>query len=278
MILNGKEIALKIQNQLKERLLTIPGRMPGLAVILVGNHPPSLIYVQRKQEACKKVGIHSELIQLDENVDQSQLIKHIQNLNQNPLIDGILLQLPLPDHLNCAQIIEYIDPKKDVDCFHPYNMGRLALGSPTFIPCTPGGIQLLLQETNVSTRSKHAVILGRSNLVGKPMSLLLSQKGAFADATVTMIHSQSKHIKEICKEADLLIAAIGSPHFVGEDFIKEGAIVIDVGINRVDGKIIGDVAFDLVKNKCSLITPVPGGVGPMTITMLLQNTIKSFSN
>lgn len=277
MLLEGKKIALQFQEQLKEKIQHFSERKPGLAVILVGDLAASMTYVKNKQRACEVVGIKSFLIELPASVDEQTLVNEIKKINANKNIDGILVQFPLPKQINASRIVEAIDPRKDVDCFHPINVGKLALADPSgFIPCTPKGIQILLKEANVDVAGKHVVILGRSHLVGMPLALLLMQKNKQANATVTVCHSQSKNLKEICLSADILVAAIGSPLFVKKEMVKEGAVVIDVGINRIEKQLVGDVDFENVAPKCSFITPVPGGVGPMTITSLLQNTVQSF--
>lgn len=275
MILDGKKISLKIQAEIKSKIESLNGPKPGLAVILIGNNPASALYVKMKRKACEDVGINSFFIHLDETIEEKILINEIEKLNNNELVNGILVQFPLPKHIDSTKIVDAIAPHKDVDCFHPYNMGKLALGQPDFIPCTPKGIQLLLEEYQIDVASKNVVILGRSNLVGKPLALLLMQKNA--NASVTVLHSKSKNIKETCQNADILIAALGVPHFLKEDFVKNNAVVIDVGINRIDNKVIGDVDYDNVAPKCGYITPVPGGVGPMTIAALLTNTFHSFT-
>jgi methylenetetrahydrofolate dehydrogenase (NADP+)/methenyltetrahydrofolate cyclohydrolase len=277
MILDGKKVSLKIQEEIKKEVSSFTKRKPGLAVVLVGSHPASQTYVKMKRKACENVGINPILIELPDNVSQSCLIKAVEKLNQDVNVDGILIQLPLPSHIDETAVIQSINPSKDVDCFHPLNVGKMTLGQSVFIPCTPGGILLLLNEYNITIEGKHVVILGRSNLVGKPLALLLMQKNKNANATVTVLHSKSSNSAEICKSADILVAAIGSPKFVKENFVKEGCIVIDVGINRVENHITGDVDFDIVSDKCSFITPVPGGCGPMTIVMLLKNTLIAYS-
>jgi methylenetetrahydrofolate dehydrogenase (NADP+)/methenyltetrahydrofolate cyclohydrolase len=276
MILDGKKVSLKILQEIKKNIEAIQGLKPGLAVVLVGDDPASSIYVKMKRKACQDSGINSFFIHLDSSIDEEHLISEIKKLNNNDEVHGILVQFPLPKHINSSRVVESIIPSKDVDCFHPFNVGQLTIGHPTFIPCTPHGIKLLLEEYQIDVASKNVVILGRSNLVGKPLALLLLQKQNGGNASVTVLHSQSKNIKEICQQADILIAALGSPGFVKKDFVKEGAIVIDVGINRQENKIIGDVDFDEVAAKCHFITPVPGGVGPMTIAALLKNTYQSY--
>ncbi|MDR3623905.1 MAG: bifunctional methylenetetrahydrofolate dehydrogenase/methenyltetrahydrofolate cyclohydrolase FolD [Chlamydiales bacterium] len=281
MILDGKKIALHIEAELKEKIGHLQTRKPGLAVVLVGEHPASLTYIRMKEKRCTSVGINFYLKKFPSSISEDLLLEEIKNLNNNKTIDGILVQLPLPPHISTQTVIETIDPKKDVDCFHPLNMGKLSIGNKDgFIPCTPGGIQLLLKHANVQVEGKHVVVVGRSNLVGKPLAILLMQKGPHANATVTVAHSGTPNLKEICQSADILIVAIGSPLFIKSDMVKKGAVVIDVGIHKIQSeagtKIIGDVDFEQVKDKCSIITPVPGGVGPMTIAMLLKNTYQSY--
>lgn len=284
MIIDGKAIAQIIQNEIKASIAEIKGRPPALAVIIVGNHPPSIIYVDRKTKACAEVGMRSKKIQFSDQISEAELIDTIKALNDDSEIDGILLQLPLPPHLNQMKILHQISPDKDVDGLHPYNVGKMLIGDThTFFPCTPLGVKELLMRSGVNTKGKHVVILGRSNLVGKPMAAILMQNAAGANATVTIAHSQSKNLKELCVSADILIAAIGHPHFVKADMVKDKAVVIDVGINKIEAnnslgyRLVGDVDFEQVRDKCDLITPVPGGVGPMTIVMLLSNTLKSYN-
>ncbi|HFX5147629.1 TPA: bifunctional methylenetetrahydrofolate dehydrogenase/methenyltetrahydrofolate cyclohydrolase, partial [Streptococcus pyogenes] len=248
------------------------GIVPGLAVILVGDDPASQVYVRNKERAALTVGFKSETVRLSEFICQEELIAVIERYNADNTIHGILVQLPLPNHINDKKIILAIDPKKDVDGFHPMNTGHLWSGRPLMVPCTPSGIMELLREYNVNLEGKHAVIIGRSNIVGKPMAQLLLDK----NATVTLTHSRTRQLEEVCRCADVLIVAIGQGHFITKQYIKEGAIVIDVGMNRDDnGKLIGDVAFDEVAEVAAKITPVPGGVGPMTIAMLLEQTYQS---
>ncbi|MGA8164707.1 MAG: bifunctional methylenetetrahydrofolate dehydrogenase/methenyltetrahydrofolate cyclohydrolase FolD [Waddliaceae bacterium] len=284
MIIDGKKVAQDIQQEIKEFVNTCRGRQPCLAVILVGEDPPSKIYIRRKTQACEESGIRSIKIELPPETGEKKLLATIHSLNSDPKVDGILVQLPLPKHINPSAITSAIDPNKDVDGFHPINVGKMLLGeSDGFLPCTPLGIRTLLERYEVKVRGQHAVIIGRSNIVGKPMSALLMQDNDAANATVTVTHRQTKNLKELCKIGDLIIVAIGKPKLVTADMIKEGAIVIDVGISQIPDKtakggfrIVGDVDFNNVKDKCSLITPVPGGVGPMTIAMLLQNTVQSY--
>lgn len=279
-IIDGKKIAAHIRANLKNSIDRF-NKKPGLAFILIGNNPGSLSYVKMKKKACEEVGIYSESYFLDEETSEEKLLKLIRQCNENETIHGILVQQPLPQHISTKKIIETIDPKKDVDGFHPINVGKALLGQDDgFLPCTPYGILELLSHENINLAGKHVVILGRSNIVGKPLAAMLVQKKPLLNATVTLVHSQTKNMPYFCKNADVLVAAIGSPLFVNKDMVKPGAIVIDVGINRMQrgdkSIIVGDVDFDEVAPICSLITPVPGGVGPMTIAMLLQNTFLSF--
>ena len=270
-IIDGKAISEKVRNEIKEQTqvyINKHGRKPGLAVIIAGDNPASKTYVANKIKACKEVGFNSYCIEFPKNVSEDTLTKKIIELNNNEDIDGILVQLPLPSHLNEKYILSLIADNKDVDGFSAYNMGLLALGRPKIAACTPLGVIELLKSTGESIEGKHAVIIGRSNIVGKPMAMLLLME----NATVTICHSKTKNLSEITKTADILIAAIGKPCFVKKDMVKEGAIVIDVGINRTEKGLQGDVDFNEVSEIASYITPVPGGVGPMTITMLLKNT------
>ncbi|WP_057490712.1 bifunctional methylenetetrahydrofolate dehydrogenase/methenyltetrahydrofolate cyclohydrolase [Streptococcus orisasini] len=274
-LIDGKALAQKMQGQLAEkveRLKAEYGIVPGLAVILVGDNPASQVYVRNKERSAIKAGFKSETVRLSEAISEEELIEVIKSYNQDPSFHGILVQLPLPAHINDKKIILTIDPNKDVDGFHPMNTGHLWSGRPMMVPCTPAGIMEMLSAYEVNLEGKHAVIIGRSNIVGKPMAQLLLDK----NATVTLTHSRTRHLADVCKRADVLIVAIGQGHFVTKDFVKEGAVVIDVGMNRDDnGKLIGDVKFDEVATVASLITPVPGGVGPMTITMLLEQTYQA---
>ncbi|BBE39792.1 bifunctional methylenetetrahydrofolate dehydrogenase/methenyltetrahydrofolate cyclohydrolase [Streptococcus dysgalactiae] len=274
-IMDGKALAQKMQSELTikvQQLKQEKGIVPGLVVILVGDNPASQVYVRNKERAALAAGFKSETVRLSESICQEELIAIIERYNEDDTIHGILVQLPLPNHINDKKIILAIDPKKDVDGFHPMNTGHLWSGRPLMVPCTPAGIMEMLREYEVDLEGKHAVIIGRSNIVGKPMAQLLLDK----NATVTLTHSRTRHLEDVCRHADVLIVAIGQGHFVTKDFIKEGAVVIDVGMNRDDnGKLIGDVAFDEVSQVASKITPVPGGVGPMTITMLLEQTYQA---
>ena len=258
-------------NQLKEKY----GKQAGLAVVIVGSNPASQVYVRNKMKACENVGFYSENIELDENISEEELLQEIDKLNKNDRINGILVQLPLPSHINELKIIDSISPEKDVDGFHVANIGKMVIGDETgFISCTPYGIMQLLEEYKIEIAGKDAVIIGRSNIVGKPMALMLIQKGA----TVQVCNSRTKDLRKKLNDADIIIVAAGVPKLLKKEDVKEGAVVIDVGINRVDGKICGDVDYEEVAEKTSYITPVPGGVGPMTIASLIKNTFKSYKN
>jgi len=273
-IINGKEIAAKKRVEIAEEVEKIKsqGVTPGLAVILVGNNHASRTYVSSKEKACKELGMYSLLIEMQEEVSEEELLAKIEELNGAPEIHGILVQLPLPKHIDEKKVIESISPLKDVDGFHPINIGRMMTGQNAFLPCTPYGIMVLLEETGISVSGKHVVVVGRSNIVGKPVGqLFLNQH-----ATVTYCHSKTKDLSFYTKHADILVAAVGIPNFIKSEHVKDDAVVIDVGINRNEfGKLCGDVAFDEVSEKVGYITPVPKGVGPMTITMLMYNTLKS---
>ncbi|MBE5104178.1 bifunctional methylenetetrahydrofolate dehydrogenase/methenyltetrahydrofolate cyclohydrolase FolD [Bacillus thuringiensis] len=274
VIIKGNEVAEKKRAQLTEEVVKLKeqGIVPGLAVILVGEDPASRSYVKGKEKGCEQVGIYSELIELPETITEERLLAEIDRLNGDDRINGILVQLPLPKHIEEKAIIERISPEKDVDGFHPISVGRMMTGQDTFLPCTPHGIVELVKETNLDISGKHVVVIGRSNIVGKPVGQLFLNE----NATVTYCHSKTQNIKEVSKLADILIVAVGRPKMVTADYIKEGAIVIDVGVNRLEtGKLCGDVDFDNVLDVAGYITPVPKGVGPMTITMLLHNTVES---
>lgn len=278
MIINGTAIAQQIQEELKQSIRKVQGRPPCLAMVVVGDHPPSQVYVNRKKKACEEIGMRSIRLALPAGIQERDLIKEITRLNEDPTVDGILVQLPLPPAINPVTIISYLSPEKDVDGLHPVNAGKLLIGDRTgFVPCTPLGIKVLLERSSIDPSGKHVVVMGRSNLVGKPIAALLLQNAPGANATVTVVHSYTQSPKEICQHADILVVAMGKPHHVTADMIKEGAVIIDVGINKVGDRIVGDVDFDHVKDKCAAITPVPGGVGPMTIAMLLSNTWKSYT-
>jgi methylenetetrahydrofolate dehydrogenase (NADP+) / methenyltetrahydrofolate cyclohydrolase len=284
-ILNGKEASQAIKDSLKIEMaqMAVNGRaVPHLVAVLVGNNGASETYVASKVKACQEVGFKSTLIRLEEDISSLKLLDIIVDLNRDPDVHGILVQLPLPKHISEEEVINTIDPNKDVDGFHPNNIGRMILGHPAFIPATPYGIMLLLEHYKIETKGKHAVVIGRSNIVGRPMSILLSENREQGNCTVTICHSHTKNIKEICQSADIIVAALGRPNFVTADMVKEGAVIIDVGITRISDntkksgyKIAGDVDFENVAPKCSFITPVPGGVGPMTIAALMKNTFKA---
>lgn len=284
-IIDGKAIAKLVCEETAAEVAALAkeGHVPGLAVVLVGDNPASQVYVGTKVKKCQELGIYSEKIVLPKDCSEAELLAKIAELNANPKIHGILVQSPPPPQIDEAKVVEAILPSKDVDCFHPENVGRMLLGdSEGFLPCTPWGVMVMLERSGVSPAGKRAVVVGRSNIVGKPMAALLMQKGPTADATVTVCHSRTKDMEAVCREADILIAAIGKPEFVKASMVKEGAVVIDVGINRVadpsspkGSKLVGDVAYAEVAEKASLITPVPGGVGPMTIAMLMKNAVKA---
>jgi methylenetetrahydrofolate dehydrogenase (NADP+)/methenyltetrahydrofolate cyclohydrolase len=284
VIIDGKKFAQELRNEIKKEIESIKktrNTTPGLTVVLVGNHTPSEIYVRNKELSAKEVGITSEVIRLESSITQEKLIEVIHGLNKDKKVHGILVQLPLPPHINGSKIIEEIDPKKDVDGFHPVNVGNLSSGKDSLVPCTPLGSYLLIKNVQKNLTGLEALIIGRSNLNGKPMAQLLLKE----DCTVTIGHSKTKNLKELCQKADIVVAAVGRANLVKGDWVKEGAIVIDVGINREEDKtekkgykIVGDVEFDSVVKKARAITPVPGGVGPMTIACLLNNTLKAFKN
>lgn len=273
-VISGKELAKEKRESMKKEveLLKKEGIQPGLAVILVGEDPASQSYVKAKQKACEETGIYSVLHKLDDSITELQLLDAIESLNNDPLIHGILVQLPLPAHISEKAVIESISPAKDVDGFHPISVGKMMIGDETFLPCTPFGIVEMIKSQGIAIEGKHVVVIGRSNIVGKPVGQLLLNE----NATVTYCHSRTKDMKSITKQADILVVAVGKANFIDASFIKEGSVVIDVGVNRLDtGKLCGDVVYDEAKEIASFITPVPGGVGPMTITMLLFNTIQS---
>ncbi len=273
-IIDGKAVSADVKARIKAETqeLRTKGIIPGLAVIIVGEDPASKIYVANKEKACEQIGFFSEKYALPESVSQEELLDLIKKLNTDDRINGILCQLPLPQHLDEKAVINAIDPHKDVDAFHPQNVGKIMIGDYDFLPCTPAGVMELLSAYNIDITGKKCVVIGRSNIVGKPMAMLLLHK----NGTVTVCHSKTVGLPEICRSADILVAAVGKPKFVTADMVKDGAVVIDVGMNRPkDGKLCGDVDFENVAPKCSYITPVPGGVGPMTIAMLMQNTLTS---
>ena len=277
-IINGKEISATIRAEIKEateQLVAESGVRPGLAVIIVGEDPASQVYVRNKKRACDEVGFYSESYELPESTTQDELNALVDRLNKDENIHGILCQLPLPKHLDENEVIMRIDPKKDVDAFHPENVGKIMIGDYSFLPCTPAGVMALLERSGIDVKGKECVVVGRSNIVGKPQAMLLLH----AHGTVTICHSRTKNLAEVCRRADILVAAIGKVDFFTGDMVKDGAVVIDVGMNRrSDGKLTGDVDFESVAPKASYITPVPGGVGPMTITMLMQNTLTAAKN
>lgn len=277
IIIDGKQVAQDIRQEIKQEVeeLKQKGLQPGLAVVLVGEDPASQSYVKGKEKGCQEVGIYSRVIRKPAEITQQELLDLVEELNQDPQIHGILVQLPLPKHISEDLVIQAIDPKKDVDGFHPISVGNMVIGAPCFLPCTPHGIIEIMKRSGVNIAGKHAVVIGRSNIVGKPVSMLLLKE----NATVSICHSRTENLAEMTRQADILVAAIGKAHFIGADHVKPGAVVIDVGVNRIEtGKLVGDVRFDEVKEVASYITPVPGGVGPMTITMLLKNTVEACKN
>lgn len=271
IIIDGKAISAKVRAELREKTEKMTVK-PGLAVVIVGEDPASKVYVRNKAKACEEIGFYSEVHALPENTTSEQLLSLIDRLNADSKIDGILVQLPLPAHLDEKTVINAIRPDKDVDAFHPANVGKIMIGDYDFLPCTPAGVMRLLEETGIDISGKHCVVVGRSNIVGKPQAMLLLQK----NGTVTICHSRTKNLKEECRRADILVVAIGKAKFIDADYIKPGAAVIDVGMDRDEnGKLCGDVDFESAKEAAGAITPVPGGVGPMTIAMLMQNTLKA---
>lgn len=273
-IIDGKMVSQRIKEELAKEVegLKEKGINPGLAVIIVGNDPASRVYVNNKKNACGQIGIYSEEYALPEETSEEELLSLIEKLNNDKKINGILVQLPVPKHINEETIINAINPKKDVDAFHPVNVGKIMVGNYDFVPCTPAGVMELIKESGIEIEGKECVVVGRSNIVGKPQAMLLLHK----NATVTICHSRTKNLSEKTKNADILIAAVGKPNFITGDMIKPGAVVIDVGINRVeDKKLVGDVEFESASKVADAITPVPGGVGPMTIAMLMKNTVKA---
>ncbi|SNR80437.1 methenyltetrahydrofolate cyclohydrolase [Humidesulfovibrio mexicanus] len=279
ILLDGKATAQSIRTELKAEVAGLTprhGRAPGLAVILVGEDPASQVYVRNKERACAEVGIASFPHRLPDDTTQQDLEALIARLNADEAVDGILLQLPVPKGLDSRRCLERIRPDKDVDGFHPENMGRLAQGLPGFAPCTPAGVMELLRRYGLSPRGKRAVVVGRSNIVGRPLSIMLSQPGEYGDATVTLCHSRTPDLAEQCRQADFLFAAIGRPKFITCDMVKPGAVVVDVGINRVDDCLMGDCDFECICSSAGAMTPVPGGIGPMTIAMLMQNAVLAY--
>ena len=281
VILDGKRIAKEIQAEIKQRVQTFTdahGSVPVLAAVLVGEDPASQVYVRNKERACQRAGIESRLIRVPGTVSTDELLAIVGDLNTNPEVNGILVQLPLPDGIDSQRILDSVNADKDVDAFHPTNVGLISQGRPSFLPCTPHGICQLLARYDIQTQGKHAVIVGRSDIVGKPMAMMLASRdvglgGQYANATVTVCHSRSQDLADITRQADILVAAIGKPNFITAEMVKPGAVVIDVGINRTEDGLVGDVDFDAISDTASHITPVPGGVGPLTVTMLLENTL-----
>jgi methylenetetrahydrofolate dehydrogenase (NADP+)/methenyltetrahydrofolate cyclohydrolase len=284
-LIDGRAIAARVYLDLRREIAELKAKdvTPGLAVILVGDNPASRAYVRSKDKMCRELGLHSVKLEVPASTTQAELLTRVEEFNRHPSIHGILVQSPPPEHIDEAAIVCALDPRKDVDGFHPENVAKLVLDDPSgFVPCTPLGVQRLLLESNVHINGAHVVVIGRSMIVGKPLALLLMQKNKKGDATVTVVHSRSRDLAEITRSADIIIAAIGRAEFVKADHVREGAVVIDVGINRVEDaasqrgyRLVGDVAFDEVSKKASAITPVPGGVGPMTIAMLMANTVKA---
>lgn len=275
-VIDGKSVAADLRETLADdvsRFVESSSIQPHLAALLVGDDPASAVYVRNKQRACDKTGIRSTLHRLPAEISEDGLLTLISQLNNDPTVHGILVQLPLPGHIREQVVLDAVTPLKDVDCFHPENVGLMVQGRPRFLPCTPHGVQQLLLTSGTQVAGAHAVVLGRSEIVGKPMAMMLIQRGEAANATVTICHSRTEGLAEITRQADIIVAAIGKPRFVTADMVKPGAVVIDVGINRVDEKLVGDVDYEPVAEIASAITPVPGGVGPMTIAMLLQNTL-----
>lgn len=277
-IISGKECSAKVREEIASDVVKFRekyGFVPGLTVIIVGENPASVVYVRNKKKACLDVGMNSDVIEMPENTTEQELLSRIDALNADESVHGILVQLPLPSHINEEAVINRISPDKDVDAFHPVNVGKVMTGNFSFVPCTPAGVMEMLKFKGIEVSGKHCVIIGRSNIVGKPQAMLMLKE----NATVTVCHSKTKDLSKITREADIIVAAVGRARFVCADMVKDGAVVVDVGINRLeDGKLCGDVDFDEVEPKASYITPVPGGVGPMTITMLLKNTLTAAEN
>ncbi|MFO7822096.1 MAG: bifunctional methylenetetrahydrofolate dehydrogenase/methenyltetrahydrofolate cyclohydrolase FolD [Lentisphaeria bacterium] len=285
-LIDGKKISADVNEETSKEVASLQnehGIQPGLTVVIVGEDPASQVYVRMKEKRAVELGMNSQKIGLSADTSQDKLLEVVNELNNDPSVHGILVQSPPPPQIDEKEVILNIDPAKDVDCFHPFNVGKMLIGDRDgFFPCTPQGVMVLLERSGIDPEGKHAVIIGRSNIVGKPMMALLMQKASGANATVTVCHSRTKNMTEICRQADILVAAIGKPGFVTADMVKDGAVVVDVGVNRVDDatrkrgyRLVGDVAFAEVEPKASWITPVPGGVGPMTIAMLMQNTVKA---
>ncbi|MCL2509504.1 MAG: bifunctional methylenetetrahydrofolate dehydrogenase/methenyltetrahydrofolate cyclohydrolase FolD [Methanomassiliicoccaceae archaeon] len=283
----GKTVSESIYAELRGRIesLKSKGITPGLAVVLVGSDPASEVYVRMKGKKCEELGMHSVTIVMPESTTEKELLDKVEQLNKDVAVHGLLVQLPLPSHIDEKKVIYAIDPKKDVDCFHPVNVGKMLIGEPDFLPATPAGVQQMLVRSGIETKGKHVVVVGRSNIVGKPMVAMMMQKGPASDSTVTVVHSRTRDLPSITRLADILIVAMGKPNFVTADMVKEGVVIIDVGTNRIDdpnspkgSRLVGDVDFEGVKNKAAAISPVPGGVGPMTICMLMANTVHAAEN
>jgi methylenetetrahydrofolate dehydrogenase (NADP+)/methenyltetrahydrofolate cyclohydrolase len=277
-IIDGRKIAKEVNEFLKTKVEDFIKKnkiTPKLAVIIVGEDPASLFYVKMIARSCERVSIDFEKHSLPGKTTEKELLKLIDNLNEDKKVSGIIVQVPLPGHINQERIQEAVNPSKDVDCFNPINMGRLALGKPEFLPCTPYAVYELIKRENIIVEGKHTVIVGRSNIVGRPMALILLQKKQYANATLTICHSRTNNLSHYTRQADILIAAVGKPEIIKRDMVKEGAVIIDVGTNEVEGKLVGDVAYEEVLDKASVITPVPGGIGPITNVMLMQNTLKA---
>jgi len=277
-IIDGRKIAKEISESLKTKVKDFINKYkitPKLAVVIAGGDPASLFYVKMISKSCERTSIDFEKHSLPSEATEEELLKLIDNLNKNKKVSGIIVQVPLPEHINQERIQEAVNPSKDVDCFNPINMGRLALGKPEFLPCTPYAVYELMKRENIVVEGKHTVIVGRSNIVGRPMALILLQKKQHSNATLTVCHSRTNDLSYFTHQADILIAAVGKPEIIKRDMIKEGAVIIDVGTNEVEGKLVGDVAYEEVLDKASVITPVPGGIGPITNVMLMQNTLKA---
>lgn len=285
-LLDGKALASTLKSEIKlevDRIIDSGKRVPHLSAVLVGNNPASEAYMRNKVRSCEELGFSSDLIRKESTISQEELIDTVKALNEDDNVDGFIVQLPLPDHIDETEVLLAIDPRKDVDGFHPFNFGCMAQGLDGFLPATPYGIMLMLERNNVETSGKNVIVIGRSNIVGTPMSLLLSRKSSPGNATVTLAHSRTKNLKEICLNADIIISALGKPFFVTADMVTDGVVIIDVGINRIDDlsrkrgyRLVGDVDFEKVAPKTSYITPVPGGVGPMTVAALMLNTLKAY--
>lgn len=284
-IIDGRSLSKEIKSEIKldvDKFVQSGGKVPHLAAVLIGDDPASQAYVRNKIRSCEEAGFESTLIRKNSSISEEELLDIVGQLNENEDIDGFIVQLPLPDHIDETKVILAIEPRKDVDGFHPVNIGRMAVGLPSYIPATPMGILTMLERYDIETEGKNVVVIGRSNIVGTPMSILLSRKAPWGNATVTLAHSRTKDLAKVVQEADIIIAAIGIAHFITADMVREGAVVIDVGMNRLDDdsakrgyRLVGDVDYDEVAGKASYITPVPGGVGPMTVTSLLMNTLKA---